>query len=173
MSCWWRVSAAWVLVVIACSAGAARGESILQLDHGPKTKLAAKKASDAFSPRGMSARDDAYSDGYARFLLNGKKKEPVILASSRKKPPEPVIQWDQKNAKKVKITLPKKPAKNQPKHEAPVQWALAPTPMAPMAPAAMEITTAVPAPNSLWAGLAMMGVLGVWRWWAARRAMSI
>src|SRR5437016_4837103 len=52
------------------------------------------------------------------------------------------------------------------------QWPLEPTPMA---PSAMELVgaQAVPAPKSLWAGLAMMAALGICRWFSARRTVDI
>ena len=168
--CCWNARTVCLLGIVLGMAGVStvRAESILKLDHAAKAKAAAKE----FSPGSMAAKDDSDLDRYEHFSLAGKKKEqPALPAAVKKKTPEPPIQWDDKHSKNVKVKVPKlpnKPPKHEPTPPTSVQWAMAPTPMA---PAAMELTT-VPAPNSLWAGLTMISALAIWRWWASRRTLA-
>lgn len=173
MCWWWRARAVWVLATafVMGAAASARGESILQINHSSKTKTAAKTSGNSFSTRGMVAKDDSEFDRFAPYLLAGKKEQPPAVTSNKKKASQPPVEWNDKHAKKVKLKglkLPKKPPKHEPAPPSSVQWALTPTPMA---PSAMEMSASVPAPQSLWGGLAMMAALGLWRWWAARRVM--
>jgi hypothetical protein len=155
------------MTLVMTAAASARGESILQINQAPKNKAAVKATGNTFSVRAMPAKDESEFDRFAPYLLGGKKEQPSAAAASKKKAsPPPPVEWNEKQAKKAKlkgIKLPKKPPKHEPAPLAPVQWAQAPTPMA---PAAMELGATVPAPQALWGGLAMMGALGIWRWWA-------
>ena len=169
--CWWRTRTVCASLVVLLMFGAfARGESILQLHRASEPKSTKPR-----SPALSVTRDDEDSDG-SRFVLGGKKKEqPLHVVSSKKKAAQPPIHLDEKHAKKVKLKtpkLPKKPLKTEPPKPISVQFAVEPTPMA---PSATELTgaTAVPAPNSLWAGLAMMAALGICRWYSARRSLGI
>jgi hypothetical protein len=176
--CWWKtkVVCAWVIVFVMIGAGSARGEAILRLDQESKGKAAPTPAKKTFSPQGMSARNESELEPYARFLLAGKKEQPSFhLASSREKTPEPPIQWDDKHAKKLKLKklklkIPPKPVHHEPvQNQLPVQWDLIPTPMA---ASATELPASVPAPKSIWAGLAVIGVMGACRWVSSRRVAA-
>jgi hypothetical protein len=157
-----------VIGLFFASAGLARGESIRRLEHAPK-KAAVKPKNNSFSPKGMSLGRDLEFDQHERFLLGGKKKpEPAKVVARKKKEPEPPIKWDDKHAKKVnakgpKIKVPPKPAPKNPPRDVTVQWAT------PMAASAMESPASVPTPKAVWAGLGMIGALGICRWLAARR----
>lgn len=166
MCSWWQAKVVCASVVVLAICGtSARGESILQLHRASAAKTPAKTGKPAPS---ITVRDDSDFDG-ARFLLGGKKEQPTPMAAGKKKAAEPPVEWDQKHAKKVKLKgLPKKPPKPEPKHETSVQWAVAPTPMA---PAAMEATS-VPAPKAMWAGLSLMSLLGICRLWTSRRGLA-
>jgi len=167
--CWWysKAACAWLIVFFLVGAGSARGEAILKLDRATKAKAAAKSSKKVASPP-AAVRDDPEPDPGSRFVFAGKKEQPAtLLMSSKKKDTElPPLQWNDKHAGKVQLKVPKVPSKpvHAPPKPKPPVWTVTPTPMA---PSAMEVST-VPAPQSFWAGLAMIAAMGAWRWFAGR-----
>jgi hypothetical protein len=172
--CWWRwrASCAVVMFLICLSASWARGEAILKLEHGPKKKAPAKSAKSSLSLRQNHGQNDAEFERYAPYLLAGRKSQPPFqVASNKKKAWEQEIQWNDKHAKKaglkgVKgVKIARKPGSKQLQ---PVVMHPAAEPL-PMPASSIGLPASVPVPKPLWAGLIMLGMIGIWRWWIGRR----
>ena len=145
----WKRAAFVALMVIFClSAGLARAESILRLEH--ESAQPKKNASSVHGP--AFARE-------TEFERQNKQKVAHFTSSPKKK--KEAVQWGDKHAKGFKLA-PKPPRTLIDNGAVPILAVLEPT--SAMAASGVEMAAAVPVPSALWAGLGLMGVLGARRW---------
>jgi hypothetical protein len=170
MCCWKSIVCVSLVFCCLFSVSSARGESILRLDHPAKKAAVKVKKKKKFSARVIAPQHAPELDRSIAYLLGGKHQEPKAALSAQKKKPATGIEWGDEPAHKIALKHSSSAPIVAPSGSLLVlfQTDLTPPPV-PMAASAMQMPSSVPAPKTLWAGLGMLGVMGCWRWWAARR----
>jgi hypothetical protein len=163
MCCWKSlVVCTGVIVFSFYWTGFARAEAILRLEHAAKGSETKRNLLSTSSTNEEMERRRTY-------LLDDRRPEVFfLLAESKMKVSDALIHWDQKHAKKIKakgLKLAHKPPRSVVTHELPAVSELSIS----MAASATELPASVPAPKPLWAGLGMIGGMGLWRWLMGRR----